>query len=317
VQKPDLPQNEKSRLAALSALNILDTPPERRFDRLTEMTKQILDVPVAVISLVDKNRQWFKSCIGLDVSETPRDISFCGHAIHSDELFIIPDASKDERFADNPLVENDPKIRFYAGCPLKALDGSKLGTLCIIDQKPRQLDAEAQHLLKNFGAIVERELYAIHHATRDPLTNISNREGFILLAPQQINIADRQKTPMEAIFLELHIPLPEEKPEMNIENAIHLFSDIVQTSLRDADLFARIDERRFVMLLHNATPAQIPRFINRLKHINLEIENSGQYTPSFTATHLTVNFFAHLVAESLLQEGEQLLDAKLKTAERV
>ena len=132
MKSPDLPQNEKSRLAALSALNILDTPPEDRFDRLTQMTKQILNVPVAVISLVDENRQWFKSCIGLDASETPRDISFCGHAINGDDLFIIPDASQDERFADNPLVENDPKIRFYAGCPLKALDGSKLGTLCII-----------------------------------------------------------------------------------------------------------------------------------------------------------------------------------------
>ncbi|MBB5185936.1 diguanylate cyclase (GGDEF)-like protein [Zhongshania antarctica] len=312
MKSPDLPKNEKSRLAALSALNILDTPPEDRFDRLTQMTKQILNVPVAVISLVDENRQWFKSCIGLDVSETPRDISFCGHAINGDDLFIIPDASQDERFADNPLVENDPKIRFYAGCPLKALDGSKLGTLCIIDQQPRQLSAEQQHTLKNFGAIVERELYAIHYATRDVLTNINNRDGFILLGQQQMRVAERQKTPMTAIFLELRTSFFDNDLNINMDNVIRLFSDNVTTTLRDADLFARLSDRRFVILLNNTGADQAPGFIERLKKTCQQAHSNGDKAAPFTAVNIEVNTFTHVTIESLVVEGEQLLNDKLK-----
>ncbi len=312
MKSPDLPKNEKSRLAALSALNILDTPPEDRFDRLTQMTKQILNVPVAVISLVDENRQWFKSCIGLDASETPRDISFCGHAINGDDLFIIPDASQDERFADNPLVENDPKIRFYAGCPLKALDGSKLGTLCIIDQRPRQLSAEEQHTLKNFGAIVERELYTIHHATQDSLTGISNRDGFILLAQQQLNIANRQKTPITAIFLDLQVSSFDSDSSHNIDNVIRVFSQNVVTTLRDADLFARLSERRFAILLHDARLDQAADFMDRLKHTSQFAHDNGEATAAFTAIHIEVDPFKHLTTDILLSDGEQLLSEKIK-----
>ncbi len=312
MKSPDLPKNEKSRLAALSALNILDTPPEDRFDRLTQMTKQILNVPVAVISLVDENRQWFKSCIGLDASETPRDISFCGHAINGDDLFIIPDASQDERFADNPLVENDPKIRFYAGCPLKALDGSKLGTLCIIDQRPRQLSAEEQHTLKNFGAIVERELYTIHHATQDSLTGISNRDGFILLAQQQLNIANRQKTPITAIFLDLQVSSFDSDSSHNIDNVIRVFSQNLVTTLRDADLFARLSERRFAILLHDARLDQAADFMDRLKHISQFAHDNGEATAAFTAIHFEVDPFKHLTTDILLSDAEQLLNEKIK-----
>ncbi len=119
MKAPDIPQDEQARIKALRSLNVLDTPSEERFDRLTRLAKRMFDVPIALVSLVDENRQWFKSCIGLDVSETPRDISFCGHAILGSEVFIIPDTKKDERFTDNPLVLNDPHIRFYAGCPLR------------------------------------------------------------------------------------------------------------------------------------------------------------------------------------------------------
>ncbi|WP_373084122.1 GAF domain-containing protein [Zhongshania sp.] len=312
MKSPDLPKNEKSRLAALSALNILDTPPEDRFDRLTQMTKQILNVPVAVISLVDENRQWFKSCIGLDASETPRDISFCGHAINGDDLFIIPDASQDERFADNPLVENDPKIRFYAGCPLKALDGSKLGTLCIIDQRPRQLSAEEQHTLKNFGAIVERELYTIHHATQDSLTGISNRDGFILLAQQQLNIANRQKTPITAIFLDMQASSFDSDSSHNIDNVIRVFSQNLVTTLRDADLFARLSERRFAILLHDARLDQAADFMDRLKHTSQFAHDNGEATAAFTAIHFEVDPFKHLTTDILLSDAEQLLNEKIK-----
>lgn len=159
--KPAIPPDEAQRIATLNELNILDTPAEERFDRITRIAKHTLDVPIALISLVDTNRQWFKSCQGLDATETSRDISFCGHAILGDEAFIIPDALLDSRFADNPLVTGVPHIRFYAGQPLKASNGSSLGTLCIIDRKPRQLSQSERGCLRDLGTLVENELNSL------------------------------------------------------------------------------------------------------------------------------------------------------------
>ncbi len=146
MKTPDFPANEKERLKELRSLNILDTTPEERFDRLTRMVKRVFDVDIALVSLVDENRQWFKSRVGLEASETGRDISFCGHAILGNEVFVIEDTQNDERFHDNPLVTGPPNIRFYAGAPLRYMNGSKLGTLCIIDRKPVALDDEDMDL---------------------------------------------------------------------------------------------------------------------------------------------------------------------------
>jgi len=117
--KPEVPKNEVERLYALRTLKILDSSHEERFDRITRMAKRMFNVSISLVSIIDEDRQWFKSTQGLELSETPRDISFCAHAINQDNLFIVPDASKDKRFFDNPLVTGGLKIRFYAGCPLK------------------------------------------------------------------------------------------------------------------------------------------------------------------------------------------------------
>jgi PAS domain S-box-containing protein len=158
MQPPAIPDNEAQRLAALRALNVLDTPPEERFDRITRIAARLMDVPICLVSLVDANRQWFKSCVGLAARETPRDISFCGHAILESEALVIPDALAAPRFADNPLVAGEPRIRFYAGQPLSAVDGSRLGTLCLIDRKPRHMSAADLQALRDLAHMVEREL---------------------------------------------------------------------------------------------------------------------------------------------------------------
>jgi len=126
---------------------VLDTVPEELFDDLTELAARICEAPIALISLVDEKRQWFKSRVGTDLKETSRDVSFCAHAIQQEGLFIIPDASKDPRFANSPLVKSDPKIRFYAGAPLITPDGYALGTLCVIDTVPRELRADQKQAL--------------------------------------------------------------------------------------------------------------------------------------------------------------------------
>jgi len=156
--KPEIPKNEDKRLHSLCSLNLLDTIAEERFDRFTRIAKRHFGVSIALVSLVDAERQWFKSRQGLDASETPRDISFCGHAILQNGIFNIPNALEDPRFADNPLVTGPPNIRFYAGAPLHAPNGHFIGTLCIIDDKPHDFSAEELTVLRDLANGVEEEL---------------------------------------------------------------------------------------------------------------------------------------------------------------
>jgi len=149
--------NEEQRLAALHGLSILDTPPEERFDRITRLAASSFKVPMALVSLVDRERQWFKSAHGLDVAETSRETSFCSHAVSSREVLVVPDTFHDPRFADNPLVTQGPRIRFYAGCPI-FVGADCVGTVCVLDQRPRQIDAEAVSQLRYFAALIELEL---------------------------------------------------------------------------------------------------------------------------------------------------------------
>jgi PAS domain S-box-containing protein len=151
MQSAPLPENEASRLRDLQQYQVLDTQPEEAFDDLTALAAQICETPIALVSLVDAHRQWFKSKAGIDVQETPRDIAFCAHAIHGDDLFVVPDTTQDQRFADNPLVTADPNIRFYAGMPLVTPTGHALGTLCVIDRAPKQITVDQMTVLRILG----------------------------------------------------------------------------------------------------------------------------------------------------------------------
>ncbi|MDH3200807.1 MAG: PAS domain S-box protein [Myxococcales bacterium] len=151
MKAPRVPKNEVDRLKALDGYRVMDTPPEDAFDGLTTLVARILNVPIALVSLVDADRQWFKSRYGLDAPETPRDVSFCGHVVAEQELLVVPDAFEDDRFHDNPLVTGDPRVRFYAGYPLTTPDGHVLGTLCAIDHKARRITDQQLDTLKILG----------------------------------------------------------------------------------------------------------------------------------------------------------------------
>jgi GAF domain-containing protein len=153
-----LPPDEDRRLAALRELSILDTQSEERFDRITRLAASVGEVPIALVSLVDQNRQWFKSCIGLGARETSREVSFCAHAVMTRAPVIVPDTLQDDRFADNPLVVGEPRIRFYAGFPIFHHNGSCVGTLCLIDSRPRQFPPALIQQLEDLASMVQREL---------------------------------------------------------------------------------------------------------------------------------------------------------------
>ena len=155
---PPILADEKRRLHVLWQYEVLDTVPEEVFDDLTELAAHICEAPIALITLVDEKRQWFKSKVGLTVTETSRDVSFCGHAIGQPELFIVADATQDERFAHNPLVTSEPGIRFYAGAPLITPDGHALGTLCVIDKVPRELRPDQKNALRVLARHVMTQL---------------------------------------------------------------------------------------------------------------------------------------------------------------
>lgn len=164
MNKPPIPANEAKRLKVLWQYEVLDTVPEAVFDDLAELAGEICETPFSLLSLVDESRQWFKARHGLSSSETTRDISFCAHAILQPDLFIVPDATKDERFKDSPMVVAEPRIRFYAGAPLITPDGYALGTLCILDRIPRELTASQKKALRVLARLAVTQLELRRHS---------------------------------------------------------------------------------------------------------------------------------------------------------
>jgi GGDEF domain-containing protein len=217
MNPPKLPPNEPERLASLRSLNVLDTPVEDRFDRITRLAARLFDVPIALVSLVDENRQWFKSRQGLTVCETGRDESFCGHAILGSEPFVIEDATTDPRFATNPLVTDGPLIRFYAGHPLTDAEGRRLGTLCVIDTRPRSLTALDLAALRDLAQLAQTELLAgprrnqragsPPHAARiksvDPVTGLWTQEVITELMQSGVVRARERGLPCSVFLAEV------------------------------------------------------------------------------------------------------------------
>jgi len=194
--KSSLPEFEDERIAALKELEILDTPPDEKFDRITKIAQILFDVPIALVSLVDVNRQWFKSCVGLSVRETPRSMSFCSHAILEEDVMAIEDAKNDKRFADNPLVTGEPYIRFYAGKPIRGPTNQLLGTLCIIDKVPRKLSRGDRALLIDLANWVESEIktMALNNELKKITLQLKQTEQELIDKNLQLEMSLSEKT---------------------------------------------------------------------------------------------------------------------------
>ncbi len=266
MKSPKTPEDEKHRLAKLHSLQLLDTGEDIRFDRLTRLTARILQMPMCVISLVDADRQWFKSCVGLTISEIDRSVSFCGHTIAGTDALIVEDTLKDERFFDNPMVTGEPHIRFYAGYPL-ILDGRKIGTLCVADHAPRCLDQEQLDTLKDMACLVEQELAVTTLATRDGLTGLENRRGFLALAQQSLQLCTRQGLPVSLLYLDLDNfkTINRLYGHGEGDGVLITFADRIKHICRDSDVVARLGGDEFVILLINSTRDQSEAVIHRIK----------------------------------------------------
>lgn len=311
MKKPDLPLNESARLSELRSFNIMDSSREKRFDRITRIASKIFDAPIALVSLIDSHRQWHKSSVGLETTEIPREISFCGHAILDNKVFIVEDAEKDIRFADNPLVEKEPHIRFYAGCPLRTIKGTNVGTLCILDQKPRKLSRDQLSILKDLALMVERELELTKHAIMDELTKIPNRRGFKKLAEQSLNLSRRSGLPSTLVYLDLDNfkKINEQYGYSDGDKILMIFASNIKKISRDADIFARFGKDEFVILFIDTPKKSIDKVITRFKeYLQRQLKlNNLNYEVLFT--HGAIEFMAekHQCIDDMLKEADNMM----------
>jgi diguanylate cyclase (GGDEF)-like protein len=287
---PSIPANESERLRALARYDVLDSASEESFDEITAFIAKICGMPIAVVSLLDETRQWFKSHYGLEATQTPRRVSFCGHAIlQPQQVMIVPDATQDERFVDNPLVTGAPNIRFYAGTPLVTDDGYALGTLCVIDAAARTMTADQVETLRLAGRMVIRlleqrrtiklleteiaerarvEEHLSFVSAHDCLTSLPNRAEF--LSRLQLTF-ERLKANIGRSFAVCFIDLDHFK---RINDTLgHVCGDELLTEIgrrlahvtRTGDMVARLGGDEFTMLIENmSTPATLPLIAERV-----------------------------------------------------
>ncbi len=319
MKPPECPANERLRLDALRTTGLLDTPTEERFDRLTRLARRVFSVPIALVSLVDENRQWFKSCQGLNVRETPRNISFCGHTILGEEVMVVPDAKADPNFADNPLVTETPNIRFYAGYPLKVADGYRLGTLCIIDNKPRQLSDEDLSLLRDLGRIVEEELLALQLVATDELTGLSNRRGFTVMADNALSICQRLQRPAALLFFDIDRfkAINDSFGHAEGDRALCAFAEILRDTFRSCDVLGRLCGDEFAVFLSGYDALDRERVLARMdecvRRFNADPERD--YPLAYSVGFVTLDSERHSSLDEMLAEADRLMYAH-KAAKR-
>jgi two-component system, sensor histidine kinase len=286
MKKAPIPANESQRLDDLLSYDILDTPAEVEFDDITRLASWITGKPIALVSLLDQHRQWFKSKHGLGADETPRDVSFCGHAINGTDIFVIPDAHLDPRFADNPLVTGGPNVRFYAGVPLQSPNGFNLGTLCVIDSKEGVMTAEQTEMLQRLARQVVSQMElrkkssALAVAMADvQLTNDALKISNLAKSNFIANMSHEIRTPLNAIFGTLQIL--EDKPigesEKQLLEMAHSASETVMQLINNILDSAKIESGRIDInleagLIQSVTQATAEMFKSRALQAKVAIE---------------------------------------------
>jgi diguanylate cyclase (GGDEF)-like protein len=246
-----IPADEEQRLRDLERHGVIGMESDEHFDRLVELASSILDMPIAVISLVDTDRQWFLARKGVDVRETPREMAFCAHAIAGDQVLMVPDARLDERFRSNPLVLAEPHIRFYAGAPLRSPDGHNLGTLCVIDREPRQLSEAQLHQLELLAELVIRELELRLLSHLCPVTGLPMRRRFLTIGEREFERARREEHPLALFCFDI-----DNFRQINHrwghhagDQVLYDLACLARSFLREQDYAGRLGDGEFALLL--------------------------------------------------------------------
>lgn len=309
--KAPIPHDDQARVAALDACGALESGREERFDRYTRLAQRMFDVPIALISLVHRDKQYFKSVQGLSVTETPREVSICGHAILSDDLLTVEDTLHDPRFADNPLVKGAPHIRFYSGCPLLSSDGYRLGSLCLIDRVPRKLTADDLESLHDLGALVSAELSSLRLSTIDELTGISNRRGFNMISDQALQMCRRNNGHASLLLIDLDgfAAIKTGLGNAHGDKALVEFGQLLNASFRDSDVVSRLGEDLFCVLLTDTDLENTWVSVERFRAV-LDGRNTlpgRRYRLLFSAAVVQYDADRHESTTRLLQEAEVLM----------
>ncbi len=303
MQEAGLAKNEASRVATLHGLGILDTPREDRFDRYTRIAARAFGRPIALISLIDQRRQWFKSAVGIDIDETPRETSFCGHAILGDGVFEVQNARLDPRFRDNPLVVGPPSICFYAGAPLIAPNGHRLGTLCIIDHVPHQLGEEEKRMLKNLADMVVGEMLTRSDAKGDRSHRVTHT-----IAGASFFEAIPDEHGLSVLLFDIDDVLASHDDEYPGLSPLEIFSQLLHDYFPTARSIAHIGNYHFCVLLKQDESFDEVRAINRLcsdaKKLLCFADGHEFLTPF--AGHLQYNPDSDASVDDMLLDAERM-----------
>lgn len=303
---------EQMRADALAHLNILDTPPEERFERITRIATQIFDVPVAQLTLLDNERQWFKSNQGSDLTEVPRVITFCTHTVETDDgKMVIEDATEDARFDGNPIVHGEPFVRFYAGHSLYYNKDVRLGTLCILDSKPREMSQKDMQILEDLAAVAQRELVTIQLAMLDELTGLNNRRGFTTHAQTLLSFLERDKKSAVLVFIDMDNfkPINDKYGHQEGDSALIAFSRMLNSLGRASDIVARIGGDEFVAMFTDANALAAENLINKLREELRQYNDTNplEYVIDFSAGIVEVDPSNRESLTDLLAKGDQLM----------
>jgi diguanylate cyclase (GGDEF)-like protein len=303
--------DEEARLSAVRRAMILDTRPDTAFDRITMLVKTVLNVPIAIVSLVDRDRQWFKSRQGVAIEQTPRELSFCSHTIRQRSPMIIPDATLDERFAGNPLVTGNPFIRSYAGAPLTSPEGYNLGALCAIDVVPRQFQPAHIDLLTNFAALVIDEIELRLIALTDYLTGALTRRAFMAEIDRALARFARsgERSALVALDIDRFKRINDTLGHAAGDQVLQAVSACCGDVMRAEDSLGRIGGEEFCLLLPRADTFEASRVAERLRRAIAELvipEHPGlQVTASFGVSILT----AEATGPSWMAQADEALYA--------
>jgi diguanylate cyclase (GGDEF)-like protein len=315
-QVAPLPANEHERLEALLDYGILGTDSEPLFDDLALLASNICQTPIGLVSLVDKDRQWFKAKVGLSASEVSRDVSFCAHAILQPNLFIVRDAAEDARFAANPLVTNEPKIRFYAGMPLFTEDCKHaLGTLCVIDRVPRELNSTQKNSIEALARQVQamfelrRRLRQERHLARiDPLTRVANRQAFYEAIERELGRLRRYGRPFSIAYFDLD-NLKRVNDDLGHESGDAVLCEVSATArkhLRQTDTIGRIGGDEFAILFSEADSRAARAAADNFNNYLLEAMQQNEWSVTFSIGLVTC-LTAPTSVEDLIKKTDELM----------